>query len=90
MLTRDDWSRYIGERVDRLTAIHAAALERLNTIIPFPEQRALELIREGSAQDVIAAVRGEYLPGIHFNSDLPRLARICADVDAALSVRRAA
>ena len=90
VLTRDDWSRYTGARVDRLTAIYSAELERLSAVEPFPDSEARALIEQGSPQDVIAAVLGQWLPGIHFVSDTARLARIRADVDAALAVKAAA
>lgn len=85
VLTRDDWSRYTGERVDRLKAIYDRELERLCNMDPYPRARIEQFMGQGDAQDVIAAVLGQTLPGIHFLSDFPRLAAIFRNVDAALA-----
>lgn len=87
--TRDEWHQYAGERVDRLTAIHAAMIRRVEASGAAVEQMRAAY-RQPKPQDVIAAVLGEHLSGIHFNSDLPRLAGIRDRVDAALAVREAA
>ena len=81
---------YTGILADQLAELwHAALSQTLAACQKSGDFADFNAVCRAEAQDVIASVLGEHLPGVHFLSDMDRLAEIAGTV-AAARLRRAA